>query len=432
MSAETAAQEPAASAPRSKGSKGPLDLLMRALGSYWLSVGVLTGMFLLTYFGTLQQVEDGLYIVQQEYFYSYFVVQEPIQLFPLPVKLPFPLPLPGGFVLMGLLSINLFVGGLVRIRKTQRTFGILVTHVGMAFLMAAGLVKIVDSEDGYVALAEGESSGWFQSHYLWDLVIYDAPLDDAGGEVREWIVPQEQFADLSDNSRKFSAEGLPFELELAHYEDHAQVLPVGPMWKSPAPDVNGYAIRPLPNQAEAETHVPALWAKATVNGQPQELLLWGAARFPGIVETTSAAGDVVTAEGGGGSGRYALALRKRRFEFPWEIRLEEFFMDEHPGTSMASEYRSDVTHIDGDRSNRVRIEMNKPMRRDGYILYQASYGRRASDGELYSQFAVVRNPSDQWPKYACYVIGIGMALAFGQRLIQHIQKQNAQRAKAAA
>ncbi|MHC4376637.1 MAG: cytochrome c biogenesis protein ResB [Planctomycetota bacterium] len=428
MSAETTAE----SAPRSKASKGPLDLVMRALGSYWLSVGVLTGMFLLTYFGTLQQVEDGLYIVQQEYFYSYFVVQEPIQLFPLPVRLPFPLPLPGGFVLMGLLSINLFVGGLVRIRKSQRTFGILVTHVGMAFLMAAGLVKIVDSEDGYVALAEGESSGWFQSHYLWDLVIYDAPLEDSGGGVREWVVPQEQFADLGSDSRKFSAAGLPFDLELAHYEDHAQVLPVGPMWQSPAPDVNGYAIRPLPNQPEAESHVPALWAKATVNGQPQELLLWGAARFPAIVETAAAEGDVVTAEGGGGSGRYALALRKRRYEFPWEIRLEEFFMDEHPGTSMASEYRSDVTHIDEGRNTRLRIEMNKPMRRDGYILYQASYGRRASDGELYSQFAVVRNPSDQWPKYACYVIGIGMALAFGQRLIQHIKKQNAQRAKAVA
>ena len=424
MSAETTAT----SAPRSRARKGPLEFLMRALGSYGLSVSVLTGMFLLTYFGTLQQVEDGLYIVQQEYFYSYFVVQEPIQLFPLPVRLPFPLPLPGGFVLMGLLSINLFVGGLVRIRKTQRTFGILVTHVGMAFLMAAGLVKIVDSEDGYVALVEGETSGSFQSHYLWDLVIYDADPQGAEG-VREWIVPQEQFADLRGSSRKFGAEGLPFELELAHYEDHAQVLPVGPMWASPAPEVNGYGIRPLPNQPEAENHVPALWAKASVDGEPQELLLWGGARFPAIVE--SSAGQSASGGNGGEGERFALALRKRRYAFPWKIRLEEFFMDEHPGTNMASEYRSDVTHIEGERNTRVRIEMNKPMRRDGYILYQASYGRRR-DGELYSQVAVVRNPSDQWPKYACYVIGIGMALAFGQRLVQHIQKQNAQRAKAVA
>jgi hypothetical protein len=432
MSAETASAPSnsaggAAAAKTAKRTQGPLERLMAALGSYWLSVGVLTCMFLLTYFGTLQQVEDGLYIVQQEYFYSYFVVQEPIQLFPLPVKLPFPLPLPGGFLLMGLLAINLAVGGLVRIRKTKRTFGILVTHVGMAFLMAAGLVKQIDSEDGYVALAEGESSSWFQSHYLWDLVIYDASPD--GGEVREWIVPEEQFDDLRGESRSFRAEGLPFELELAHYEDHAQVLPVGPMWRSPAPDVNGYAIRPLPNQAEAETHLPALWARATVNGEPREMLLWGGARYPQVVETSASSGDVVSSSV---DGRFALALRKRRFEFPWEIRLEDFHMEEHPGTRMASVYRSDVTHIEGDREGVVRIEMNKPMRRDGYILYQASYGRRASDGELYSQFAVVRNPSDQWPKYACYVIGIGMLLAFGQRLVQHIQKQNAQRAKAAA
>lgn len=409
-----------------------LQTLTRVLGSYWLSVSILFCMFLLTYFGTLQQVEDGLYVVQQEYFYSLFVIQDPIPLFPLPafVKLPFPLPLPGGFTLMGLLSLNLFVGGLIRIRKNSRTVGIIVTHVGMAFLMTAGLVKVLDSEDGYVALAEGESSGWFQSHFLWDLVVFEAQAPDGEnpeGALREWIIPQELFLDLDNTPRRFTAPDLPFELELAHYMRHSQVLPQGPMWTSPAPGVAGYALRPLPNQQEAETHLPALWARVSNGVEPQELLLWGGARFPQVVTTGAQDGDTVAS-----GERFGLGLRKRRFEFPWEIRLEDFHMEEHPGTQMASEYRSDVTQIEGDLEQEVRIEMNKPMRRDGYILYQASYGRRSTDGRLYSQFAVVRNPSDQWPKYACYVIGIGMLIAFGQRLTKYIQSQNAQRAKAAS
>jgi hypothetical protein len=39
----------------------------------------------------------------------------------------------------------------------------------------------------------------------------------------------------------------------------------------------------------------------------------------------------------------------------------------------------------------------------------------------------VRNPSDQWPKYAAYVIGFGLLLAFGQRLFDYLGSEKRRR-----
>ena len=39
---------------------------------------------------------------------------------------------------------------------------------------------------------------------------------------------------------------------------------------------------------------------------------------------------------------------------------------------------------------------------------------------LYSEFTVVENPSDQWPKWSCCVIGIGLLFHFGMRLWKYI------------
>ena len=92
------------------------------LGSYGLACLLLLDLFLLTLFGTLYQVEHGLYQAQKIYFESWFVVQ----------SAPVPLVLPGGLLCMGLLAVNLFVGGMVRIQKSKRTVGVMVVHVGIA------------------------------------------------------------------------------------------------------------------------------------------------------------------------------------------------------------------------------------------------------------------------------------------------------------
>ena len=74
--------------------------------------------------------------------------------------------------------------------------------------------------------------------------------------------------------------------------------------------------------------------------------------------------------------------------------------------------------------------MNEPLRTDGLVLFQANWGpQNAPPGTpLFSGFAVVRNPSDYWPLYACIVIGLGLLGVFLPRLFQFAGRQQRQRA----
>ena len=122
---------------------------------------------------------------------------------------------------------------------------------------------------------------------------------------------------------------------------------------------------------------------------------------------------------------FALKLRKKRFELPFAIHLHDFHHDYHPGTGMARSYMSDVSISADSVETPVRIEMNDPLRRDGLIVFQSTWGPQdAQPGEpLYSGFAVVRNPSDHFPLIACIVIAIGLCLHFWRMLIRHVRNE---------
>ena len=132
---------------------------------------------------------------------------------------------------------------------------------------------------------------------------------------------------------------------------------------------------------------------------------------------------------------YGIELRRRQIDMPFQITLNDFHHEFHPGTGMAREYRSDVvvsSIIDGQRiDSDVRIEMNEPLRRGPYVAFQASYGPQdravGPNEKMYSVFAIVRNPADQWPLYACIVIAIGLCWHFGDMLIRYIRREVQQR-----
>ncbi len=102
--------------PRPAKTKTPLDRVLDFFGSYGLACMVLMFLFLLTFLGTIEQGTRGLYEVQKVYFESWFLVHWFFD--------KMPVPLPGGLLLMILLSTNLIVGGLVRVRKSKGTLGV--------------------------------------------------------------------------------------------------------------------------------------------------------------------------------------------------------------------------------------------------------------------------------------------------------------------
>jgi hypothetical protein len=376
------------------------------LSSLGLSCTLLIFLALLTWLGTLEQVHTGLFEVQRRYFESLYVIHH---------VGPVSIPLPGAMLVMAVLFVNLVLGGLVRIRKGAATAGIMVTHVGILLLLAAGYVKAYHSVDGHTTLFEGQSSNTFDSYNRWELAILEK-LD--GGSVRETVAPQELFETHEDvTPARFTSAGLPFRVELWYFTPNGRVMPKGPMVKPDRPVVDGFFVDPLPIEKENEQNVAAMYAAVTddATGQRSESILYGGSRQPWTVEA--------------GGRTWGLELRREQYQMPFTIALDEFTKEDYPRLNMPKSFSSDVTVLEAGSERPVKISMNEPLRQEGLVLYQASWGpSNARPGDpLFSTLAVVRNPADQYPLYACIVIAVGLVMHFTRKLTLHIRSQATKR-----
>ncbi|MBN2307357.1 MAG: cytochrome c biogenesis protein ResB [Candidatus Hydrogenedentes bacterium] len=361
-------------------------------------------LFVLTFLGTVEQVQSGLYDVQQRYFHSLFVVHWAGGVVPLP--------LPGAYLLMTLLLVNLICGGIVRMRKDWARAGVLVTHVGIALLLVGGFVRARSAVEGHMTLYEGERADEFESYYEWEMAIAEVK---AGGECTEYAIPGAEFAGTaSGGSMTFVREELPFDLTVSGYARNAVPRPAsGPMGGG-ARTVDGFYLEPLVAVKQAEQNIPGVYVTVRDHktGGSHEAILWGMQRCPAVIES--------------GGRRWAVDLRKVRRQLPFTIALDKFTRELHPRTSIPKVFMSEVTKIEDGASEQARISMNEPFRYRGYTFYQASWGPpNAQPGQpLYSTLAVVRNPAENAPLYASVVIVFGLGLHFGVRLWRHLRTEH--------
>ena len=139
------------------------------LASYGVAAVILTLLLILTFLGTLEQVDHGLFAVQERYFNSLFLVHYFFGILPVP--------LPGAYLLMVLLFINLVCGAIIRSPKSWRRPGMLIAHSGILLLLLGGFVTYRYSIGGNMRLYEGEASSEFESYTGWvlEIVMVDAP-----------------------------------------------------------------------------------------------------------------------------------------------------------------------------------------------------------------------------------------------------------------
>ena len=379
-----------------------LKMAYWALSSYAFSIAILFFLLVLTLLGTLEQIDHGLFAAQQKYFNSLFVMQE---VFGKPI-----LPLPGVYLLLILLFVNLTLGGVLRFRPSWSHVGVLIVHLGILFMLLGGLVTFKYSTDGHLTLYEGERSNEFISYFDWELAITEARAE---GPAQSFIIPGAQFTHLKSGEEVvFHRDDLPFDLTLSDYASNAVVRPAVPGAENSGA-VGNLVLQAQPPDPEGERNVAGLRAKATVKNEAvtQEGILWGMSSAPFRVTA--------------GGQSYDLTLRRRSWQLPFEVVLDDFTRELHPGTSKPSSFSSDVTVIEPQATQQIHISMNKPLRYKGYTLFQASWGPQDAgpNDRLFSTFAVVKNPADHWPLYACIVITFGLLVHFCYRLIVHLKKE---------
>ncbi|OUU24462.1 MAG: hypothetical protein CBC13_03430 [Planctomycetia bacterium TMED53] len=379
---------------------------IKTFGSLGLAAAMMTLLLILTFLGTMDQTNMGIYQAQKKYFES-LIVKEPW-------GAPFLL-LPGGMTCMIIFTLNLLIGGILRLRLNKNNLGVFVIHVGIALMMSAGLVKLMAGQEGYLRLWENQKSSEYISHHEWEVSVFEAET----GNVTEKTL-HEEFWRGSDFLTVPPTAGLPLHLNLQFLYGNCrpQMVTAGEKLPEDTIIIDDWYLKPEVMDPENERNMPGLVVWVHKDAEDKEAakenksFLWGGQNYPWTIQI-----DGKT---------WVVALRKVRHSMPFTIQLDNFEKVDYPGITMAKEFRSDVTQISEGSQRNVRIEMNDPLRDQGLILFQSSWGPPdAKPGdELFSVFAVVHNPSDHWPLYSCIIIALGMGLAFVQKFLAYGRRQS--------
>ena len=389
------------------------------LSGYALAVVLLILMLALTYFGTFAQVEHGLYVASNLYFES-FIVRDQF--------MGVPIILPGVYLVSILLFINLLLGAIVRARKSWRKPGMIIAHGGILFILFSGFVAFHFTKEGNMQLYKGARGDEVFNLTNWSVEI--AKFDAEGKSEKAFVIEPDDLKALKREGarRVFHGESIPFEIELYGYVENLlnwklQLVGIdsakdGESSYAAGPYIDGLALVPQKLNKQAELNLPGTYMIVRdANGKElANTIVVGGNGFVPRPLTVEVDGV-----------RWGIDLTKKRYVLPFGVELEKFEKEDHPGTERAREYSSHVVRVDdGKPTDRYHISMNKPMRYQGFTVYQASWGPQgAPEGtDLYTGLVVAQNPADQWPKWATYVVAIGMTIHFGQKLLAYLRRSS--------
>jgi hypothetical protein len=383
-------------------SKAPRSIpgkIFDVLSGFGLATCTLLLLGLLTWFATLEQIDNGLYPTLTKYF-----AWQSLFLLPEINGKTVPLPLPGGYWVSAVLLLNLILGGVIRIRKGWSHAGNLISHFGIIFMLVGGGVAHHFSERGNMAVGQGDSSNAAEDYFEYVVEVTEIK-DGKAGTVQ--VIRGKDIEDLDGaGARIFRMPDMPFDLELTGF--HKNAVPVSANERAPDRQqfiADGYFLMEKPKLAkaeEAERYTAGIYGRILKRDgtKSEPFILAGASFHP----FTYRLDDRI----------FTVDMRKRLWPMPFTLKLDKFTAAFHPGTMRPSKFVSEVTRIEEGGEAKVTVQMNEPMRYEGYTFFQASYGPPgAGPGDkMYSVFEVVKNPADKWPEYSLWIVAFGMAVTF--------------------
>ncbi|MDE0446650.1 MAG: cytochrome c biogenesis protein ResB [Spirochaetaceae bacterium] len=368
--------------------------VVRVLIDLRVTVACLSLLFVLTFLGTMHQIDNGIYSAQKKYFESFFTLAAGF------------VPLPGAQLVLWVLCVNLAAATVYRFAYRARRIGILIIHGGLFALFFGMFFTQYFAQESFLSLLEGEGGNVTTDYFDWEVAVWDP-----AGETRR--VAAVDAAELADgNTVRIDRYGV--ELRPQRYFAHAQAF--SRSGGAPSPWINGSGIDSL--------------AEARVSPDPQENfpgVLLTVAHRDGSAEVLLYGADVAPASVPVAGGRLAVALRRKHYVMPLVVTLDDFRAEFHPNSDTPRSFESDVILSTPQFTRSARISMNHPLRHAGYTFYQASYAIDATGRET-STLAVVHNRSRVVPYVGTLVVGLGLAVHFVQTLVLRRRRRPAPRA----
>jgi hypothetical protein len=371
-----------------------LDRLINFFTSLRLTVVCLALGLVLVFAGTLAQVDLGLYKAQNEFFRSFFIYWGPKGAgWRIPV-------FPGGYLIGGVLLINLVASQFRRFTFTASKAGLWMVHVGLVLLLLGQLLTDLLSRESTLHLREGEARNYSETEREAELAVIDATDPDTDRVV---AIPQSILA----SQKSIHPADLPFTIRVKQFFANSQVQDRAADAAEPPAATQGLGpratVKELPRVTEMDRRdVPSAVVEIVT---PQGSLgTWLVSEF--IEQPQSFTLNHRT---------YQLVQRPLRHYKPYTIQLLKFQHDVYPGTDIPRNFSSRILlqRPDTGEKREVLIHMNNPLRYAGETYYQSGFDPD-NHGTI---LQVVHNPSWLTPYFSCVLVGLGLVVQFATHLL---------------
>jgi len=426
-------------------------ILHRELASLKITVVLLTLGLFLVYAGTIAQTRLGIWVVINDYFRSLGVmIPVKMLLTPFsgggkPMSWPY-IMFPGGFMILGLLSVNLMCAmgkkiasdwkSSARGRLLRRHMGIYILHVGLVVMFAGEFVTGLSAKEGRMTITVGGWSDYVEDHMETELVFLDSSAPE---EDRHVVIPEAllvRHAGERGGGEVISHPDLPFDVRVDDYLLNTKFSErasrsafrgagalIGveeiPRW----PGTEG--LLDIPSVVvtlidKADGQPIGTWICAA---SPDQLKLnpelSGALDRPEVVLGQGLPDQLLALPMSGpqtvAPGMPTMQLRMARRYMEYRVYLDQVEHDVYDGTGIPHNFSSDVRVVDkatGDE-RKSHIWMNHPLRYEDETYYQ----HQMDAGAGLTGLMVVNNKGVWLPYISCAIVTLGMLVQFTVSLV---------------
>lgn len=412
----------AKTAPTSVTQPRPVSLgwkVLTVVASLRATVVLFVLALILIFFGTMAQMDEGIHTVLHKIFRCwiawiptrtvvrfgqvFFGVDRHI----IPSGRVFPFP--GGYILGGLLLINVIAAHIVRFRYSWRRSGILLIHVGVALLLVGELVTGLFAIEGRMTLLNGGSSSYTEDYHKVELAFVD-PSDPKTDSVV--VVP----GSMLHEGSQVHDDRLPVDIEVGHFmvnsglKDNPKPEDIGPVNAGAGRKLAAIEQPAVSGTDSDKVDIPSVYVTfrdKDSTEKPKTYLMSLHLREQTVKV---------------GAKSYEVSLRFQRTYRPYTFKLVKFHHDFYPGTSIPSNFSSQVRILDPDskEDRAADIYMNNPLRYRGETFYQAGFiphPTRKDGPDQGTILQVVYNPGDWMPYISCTLVSVGMVVHFLLHLV---------------
>jgi hypothetical protein len=360
--------------------------------SSYTTVLCLLFLSVLVLWGTLYQIDNGIYAAKERFFNSWFILIKGI------------IPFPGLRIIGLLLIVNLFLMFFKR-NYSVKNIGLTIGHLGIFIFLIGGAIISYTAKEMFLSLYEGNSSNMASSYTQWEIAIWTNNNTSTNKSNNITL-----FTDTITPGLIYSLPFLNSSIKISRYYKNCLQPFMSEFNNMQLSNYQQYQnkIEPLETSRDPSDNLPCAEIEFIKNDTVvQNISLFGAISSPTYIYFLN---DTIW-----------FLLQRKKIQLPVNITLIDFIKENYPQTQMAKQYKSIIKVVADDLNREAVISMNKPFRYKNYTFYQASFYQ--NKGIESSTFAIVENKGKWLPYISGAFMFLGFSIHFIIKLFTYIKKQ---------